>query len=180
MEPIKTLRAMMKPAVILGAALALSACSGGGSGSDTLTPSAPSVTLNSSFGSSMQGVRLTRNAAAPPLVYDQRVGQAAQEHANDNFINDRDSTVVGDTIDGIDVGSRVTALGYTWEDIEVLRYQGENSVANQATIVANDTRCDAFGGSFCVDQAEFENFGVGRAGSGADQRWVFIMTDPDF
>ncbi|MEM6386661.1 MAG: hypothetical protein AAF718_10535 [Pseudomonadota bacterium] len=180
---IKTLRKYIKPVGVLGAVLALSACSGGGGGTGgagtsgtNLTPSAPSVSLNSSFGATMQGVRATRTVL-PALTYDPVVGQAAQEHANDNFLNDR-ATTPGDTIDGIDIGSRITNLGYAWEDIEVLRDRGERTVAEQATRVANDTSCDAFGGSFCVDQAEFEHFGVGRAGSGGDMRWVFIMTDP--
>lgn len=179
MRTVMTLRATMKPAFGLLAVLALTACSGGGGGSGTsnLTPSAPSVSLNSSFGATMNGVRTARNNTLPPLAYDQTVGRAAQEHANDNFLNDR-ATTSGDVIDGIDIGSRVTALGYDWEDIEVLRDRGERTVAEQATRVANDTSCDAFGGSFCVDQPTFEHFGVGRAGSGAEMRWVFIMTDP--
>lgn len=169
----------MKPVIAIGAVLLLSACSGGsgGSGGVDLTPDSPSVSLNSSFGDAMQGVRLERDGGAEPLVYDQTVGTVAQEHANDNYVNDR-STDNGEVIDGIDVGSRLTDLGYDWEDIEVLRDSGDRSVEEQAEIFANDTSCDAFGGSYCVDQPEFEHFGVGRAGSGDDMRWVFIMTDP--
>lgn len=168
-------RGHMRPYHYALAALLLSACSSGGSSTVDLTPSAPSTSLNSSFGTMMNNTRLATNASAPALVYDSDVGRAAQLHANDMFTRNYDSVqILGGG--GTDIGDRVTDQGYSWEDIAQLIDRGENTTAAQVAAFSDDV-CDAPNGT-CYNRTNFAHFGVARAGSGADTRWVLVLTDP--
>ncbi|MEM7724672.1 MAG: CAP domain-containing protein, partial [Pseudomonadota bacterium] len=136
---------------------------------------APSTSLNSSFGTLMNNTRLAANSGANTLVYDSDVGRAAQLHANDMYTRNYDSVqILGGG--GDDIGDRVTDQGYSWEDIAQLIDRGENTTADQVAAFSDDV-CDAPNGT-CFARNNFAHFGVARAGSGADTRWVLVLTDP--
>lgn len=164
----------MKPYHFIFGALLLSACSSGGSSTVDLTPSAPSTTLNSSFGTLMNNTRLALNGTAPALAYDADVGRAAQLHANDMYTRNYDSIFIQGG-GGDDIGDRVTAQGYSWEDIAQLIDRGDATVQQQVDAFAAEN-CTI--NTTCYENADFAHFGVGRAGSGADMRWVLVLTDP--
>ncbi|MEJ6404586.1 CAP domain-containing protein [Yoonia sp. 2307UL14-13] len=165
------------------ALLTLPACMGGGGGADVtmnLTPDRPDAPMNASFGSLMNGVRMGIDPGLAPLTYDSRVGQAAQNHANDMFTRDYDSIFIPGTDNGSgaeqDIGDRVTAQGYRWDDIAQLIDKGERSLGDQVDAFSTEL-CDA-DGTTCFERPNFVDFGLAKAGSGADQRWVLILTEP--
>lgn len=171
----------MKIYISVLALLALPACLGGGSDSSTdLTPDGPSVSLNNDFGVLMNGVRLTENPSASALTYDARLGQAAQIHANDMFTRDYTSIFVQGSDNGMggeqDLGDLVNDQGYAWQDIGQLVEEGDHTLATVLDEWSDDD-CLAVNAK-CIEESLFEDFGFAKAGSGSDQRWVLILTDP--
>ena len=172
----------MKHYLLAAFLTALAACSNSGDSVEMttdLTPSIPSVTLNTSFATLMNGVRATNGVA--DLTYDSRVGQAAQNHANDMVVNNYFSVTIPGSDNGSgdlrDIGDRVTDAGYSWVDIEQLIAQGEFSTAEAFAAFGAQT-CDAVG-TICLTQNGFTNFGIAKAGTGSNQKWVFVMVEPN-
>ncbi|MEL6683698.1 MAG: hypothetical protein AAFN63_04785 [Pseudomonadota bacterium] len=159
----------MKKTILIVAAMSLSACMGGG-GDDV------EVSLGSDFGTLLNNTR-----TASDLNLDSRLTSAAQTHATDMFTRDYDSIVVmGETVidpaDGLerdkDIGDLVTEAGYSWMTIKELIAKGEFT-NSEALAVWNGETCS--GGVRCYDDAAYEDFGIAKAGSGSDQRWVLIL-----
>lgn len=149
--------------------IALSACSSGGGGVD-LTPSAPSVSSNQTVGQAMNAVRVGSN-----LLYNQSVGQAAQLQANDMYTYNYNTEIdPNDPTDG-DVGDRLVAQNYQWDNYEALLDQGDRSLGQQISIFNAET---CTGSQLCINDPGLEDFGFAKAGSGADTRWVLILGDP--
>jgi len=160
----------MKKMISIVAVLGLSACMGGGS--DDIE-----VSLTDSFGDLLNETR-----TATDLNLDARLVNAAQIHADDMFARNYDSVeVMGETIvDPVDGLTRPKDLGditrddanYDWVTIKELLAKGELT-NSQALAVWNGETCT--GGTRCYDDTAYEDFGIAKAGSGSDQRWVLLL-----
>ncbi len=167
----------MKKQLIVLALLALPACMGGGDSGDVIdpTPSGPSVSMNNEFGTLLNGVRM--GAGENAVTYDGRLGQAAQNHANDMVDNDYFSVIIPDS-GGMDIGDRVTAQGYTWATIVQLIEQGDYTLAEALVELDNSSACGGPGQDPCITDDRLQDFGIAKAGTGADQKWVLVLTEP--
>lgn len=170
----------MKPFAIALLPLALGACvSGGGSGGQTavtqptnfvqlgdLDANFQTVPANdASFEGLINGVR-TANGVVP-LAYNQLLDNAATAHAADMLAQNYFSHIGAN---GSTVGDRVTAAGYTWT------FVGENIAQGQQS---EQAALDGWVAS-APHQANninpnFREFGLGRAGTGSDIRWVLVF-----
>lgn len=161
----------MKIILPLFAVCALSACMGGGSGSDatvstsSATVDVPSVTESANFASLLNDVRLDNGAS--PVSYDARLATAAQIHSNDQLAM---GVMTHTGSDGSTVGDRVTAQGYNYALVAenvAWGYQTEESVmtgwTNSSGHHANNINPD------------FEDFGIAKAGSGSNQYWTLVL-----
>ncbi len=195
----------MKYAFAMIATLGLSACmggggstggssgGGGGGGGVDLTPDAPDAMMNTSMGSLMNGVR---SATLFDIEYSPEVGQAAQDHANDMLINDYTGTTgtfmengMPVVRDGADTARQV--YNVTWNDFLHMVARGEGadgdgsveSIFNQWTTTGSNG--DAGPGSgqgalqfnAALQEEAWDLFGLGKAGTGADARWMLILLD---
>jgi len=158
------------------AVLGLSACMGGGSDGGS---NGVEVSLNEGFGALMNETR----TATTDLKLDTRLVNAAQIHADDMFARNYDTVeVMGETIvdpaDGVtvrakDIGDIVRdEARYDWSAIKELLARGQFT-NEQALAVWNSDTCS--GGQRCYDDPTYEDFGIAKAGSGSDQRWVLIL-----
>lgn len=166
----------MKHFISILAICLLTACMGGGSGSETsvstLTatetesrPSLPSLPSNNTFGGLLNNTRAANGAGA--VAFDARLGQAAQSHADDML---RQNYLSHDGKNGSTVGTRVRAAGYNWTAVAENIAQGqqtEESVMQSWTNSSGHHRNNI--------NPTYEHFGLGKAGSGGDKRWVLVL-----
>jgi hypothetical protein len=151
------------------ALLALPACLGGGDS----TTSVP--TMNEEFGVSLNGVRM--NAGESTLFFEPQLQTAAQVHADDMVANDTLSIFLDGTM--TDIGDTLNSMGYSWNDIGQFVAQGDDSM--QEVLAEWQLNGSAADGS-PADDLTFEDmdwFGIAKSGSGADQRWVLVLTNTD-
>jgi uncharacterized protein YkwD len=115
------------------------------------------------------------------LVYDARLGRAAQLHANDmidrNYFEVTIPGTVGNNNGMQDIGDRITAQGYTWSDLAQLIEQGDYTLA-EVLAEFNSTPCGGAGQDPCITDNVFEDFGIAKAGAGDGQKWVLVATAP--
>lgn len=145
-----------------------------------LTPDTPDLALNTEVGTLLNDARTTFGSA--DVTYDSSLGRAAQDHANDMFDNDYLAVTIPGTVgnnNGMqDIGDRVTAYGYTWADIVQLVAQGDFTTSEAFDELNNDGNCGGPAQDLCITDSVLENFGLAKAGSGDDQRWVLVLTSP--
>jgi len=146
--------------------------SGSGSSFPTAVASARSYQSNAvddaSFEKLINGVR--RKAGADPVSYNGKLNRAAQNHAKDMLKHDYFSHT---SRDGRSLSDRVTATGYKWRKV------GENIGMGQTSEKEVLTGWVGSPGHQKNNiDPDFEEFGLGRAGSGADTRWVLVFGDP--
>jgi len=120
---------------------------------------------DATFATLINGVRTA--AGAPVLAYNAQLDQAAQVHANDMLANG----FLGHTgSDNSSVGDRATAAGYNWTAIGENVAQGQQN--ENAALVAWQ---NSAGHRANNENPIFEDFGLARAGSGADIRWALVL-----
>lgn len=184
---------LVKPTIVLCAALAISGCQSnsgstsspamrvasqgtGGTANGDRFPSTISggdgfqanPTNDASFATLINAVRL--DAGSAPVAYNAKLDSAAQGHAQDMFANDYFSH---DGLNGSDVGDRVTAAGYAW------KYVAENIAQGQANEnVAMNGWVKSAGHQANNINPVFEEFGLGRSGTGSNTRWVLVLAAP--
>ena len=171
----------MKKTISVLAIMGLSACMGGGGGSSTVGGSTVSnpvdATMNSSFETILNGSR-TMNA-----TWDSRVARGAQEHADDMINNSYLSINIPGTTNpnnasGMqDIGDRVTAAGYTWNDLTQLVTEGDLTL-NELFAEFSAIPCGGGGQDLCITDSTFQNFGLGKADNGGDPKWALVMVSP--
>lgn len=186
---------MMKQLVSLGAlctAVGLSGCVGGSSApsaaanmssnggmsevlganfidsSDDASQYQANAVKDASFATLINGVR-TQNGVGT-LSYNTLLDQAAQGHADDMLALDYFSH---DSADGRRLSDRVNATGYQWRKIGENIGKGQTSEQEVLTGWVQSPTHQANN----IDP-EFEEFGLGRAGSGSSTRWVLVFGDP--
>lgn len=126
------------------------------------------TTRDASFGDLINSVRADNGVTA--LTYDARLDGAAQAHADDMLANDYFSHT---GLDGSTVGERVTAQGYVWS------YVGENLGKGQTSEQQVLNGWVGSPGHHANNiNPNFKNFGLGRAGTGGDTRWVLVFAAP--
>ena len=164
---------------ILGLAI-LTACGGGGSGSSSSSgpseeleiipplpaPVAPSVVENNSFASLLNDVRIDNGASS--VTYDNRLATAAVNHANDMYVNDYFSH---DGLNGSTPRSRALDEGYNAGPIGENIAQGQTSQQQVMNAWTNSTT----GHHENNINPVYEDFGLGKAGSGGETRWVLVL-----
>ena len=160
---------MMKYLPIL-ALLALPACLGG-SGESTVE-GVPD--MSAEFGGLLNGVRM--GSGEGQVFYQPVLTTAAQTHADDLLANNTLSIFLSGTT--TDMGDTLNSLGYSWQDIGQMIAQGDfttQSVLNEWA--ANGSQGDG-GDADELTFSDYLDFGIAKAGSGSDARWVLILTNP--
>lgn len=151
----------------------LPACGGGAAGSSSgtgpiLLPPPPSTAENNTFAGLLNGVRSNAGNGAGPVTYDSRLGVAAQSHANDMVANNFFSHTGSN---GSELDDRAEAAGYTgWTAL------GENIAQGQQTqqAVMNSWTNSPGHHANNINPA-FDDFGLAKAGSGGQLRWVLLL-----
>jgi len=167
----------MKTYFAILALCALPAClSSGGGGSSVSTMTAPptptiDAPLNNSFATLLNGVRVGAGESA--VTYDERVARAALRHANDMVANDFDADQNPDA-SPTDVGDYLTSAGYDWQNFAVSHARGDKT----SQVVLDEWNADTTGDAIDLRGDLFEDFGIAKAGSGGDQRWVLVLAEP--
>lgn len=137
---------------------------------DPVQASIASVNANEgqSFETMLNGVRGVYGAE--PLSYDARLGTAALAHAQDMYDNDFFSHTGSD---GLEVGDRVSAAGYSYS------WVGENIAKGQQT-EADVLRAwvNSPGHQENNVRPQFEDFALARVGDGFDRYWVLVFASP--
>ncbi len=125
----------------------------------------PTSVNNNSFAGLLNNVRIANSAA--PVTFDARLGSAAQKHANDMLANNYFSHT---GLNGSSPGDRIEAEGYNW------RTYGENIARGQTseTQVLN-AWVNSPGHQANNVNPNFEDFGLGKAGTGSSTRWVLVL-----
>jgi uncharacterized protein YkwD len=123
---------------------------------------------NNTFAGLLNGARLAANNGAGTVTFDDRLGRAAQGHANELVATGRFSHTGSN---GSTVGQRATAQGYNWSNI------GENIARGQQT--AGDAM-DAWQNSTTGHKENnlnpaYEDFALGVAGAGGMKTWVLVL-----
>ena len=160
--------------VISIAALSLVAACGAATGtiSTSTSPSPVAVSLaavdatsGQSFANMLNNVRSVNSAGA--VVYDARLGVAAQRHANDMLANPGIEHVGSD---GSTIGTRANDAGYNYRNLaeNIARgYSDEEAVLrgwiNSPLHQANNIN------------PIYEDFALAKAGSGSSQTWVLML-----
>ena len=173
-------RDTMKYLVACAALALLPACMGSGGDDVDLTPSSPDLAANNAMGSALNDVRAANSAI--DLEYDPTVGRVAQIHANDMFENSTVSIFLSDS--GRDMGDTLNLdFTFPWSVIVQMVNQGDMTVEEAlAEWQANGSPAGS-GGSTSIelqdglsdDSADFEYFGLGKAGSGSDTYWALLI-----
>lgn len=163
----------MKQVFAISAICALSACMGGGTDRlatagaplPTTSPVPSSLPAPTTFADMLNAVRA--NNGSNPVVYDARLGRAAQLHAEDMLAMGR-MTHTGS--DGSSAGQRIIRQGYNpraWGENVARGYQTEESVlqgwVNSPGHQANNIN------------PNFEDFGLAKAGSGSQLYWALVL-----
>jgi len=158
---------MIRP--ILITFLLLSACGGSTSGGPGFTPppiaGRPEAPSDVSFASLLNGVRISNGAES--VIYDPNLGLAAQSHADDMLSQDYFSHV---SLDGSTFTDRAEAAGYDWVALGENIAQGQTS---QTEVMDDWTNSPGHHANNI--STSFEDFGLGRAGTGSDTRWVLML-----
>jgi uncharacterized protein YkwD len=159
----------MKSNLAVIAMLALSAC-GGSSGTapviQPVPPGVPDVPENTTFGGLLNNLRADHGVRS--VAYDERLGVAAQTHANDMLVNDFTSHVGSD---GSTFGQRIAATGYNLSTAAENVAQGQQSQSEVLQAWDESTT----GHSENNLNPAFEDFALGFSGSGANKRWVLLL-----
>jgi uncharacterized protein YkwD len=163
----------MRVFLAISALAILPACGGGSGGSSAgvspiLLPPPPSTAENNTFAGLLNNVRVNANNGAGPVTYDSRLGVAAQSHANDMVTNDFFSHIGSN---GSELDDRAEAAGYTgWTALGENIAQGQQSQVAVLNAWTNSPDHHANN----IDPV-YEDFGLARAGSGGEQRWVLLL-----
>ncbi|MCK0095741.1 CAP domain-containing protein [Yoonia sp. F2084L] len=179
---------MKKVCAVFGFVM-LSACMGGGSGSDIdVVRTEPEASVTSELGTIIEN---SRGAGLSGLSYDSRVGAIAQDHANDMFARDYLSIYELDSTDGTapdgrrDMGDDLNDAGLGWEAIIQMVAEGEMTVMQVYQEFEGRPRGSGIEGNFSGDLADaieleegYEYFALGKAGSGSDQKWTLLLVHP--
>lgn len=123
---------------------------------------------DASFAELINGVRASNGAGS--VSYNAKLDQAAQGHADDMLANDYFSHT---SIDGRTLSDRVNASGYKWKKVGENIGQGQTSEQE----VLDGWVASPHHQANNIDP-DFEEFGLGRAGTGLDTRWVLVFGDP--
>lgn len=135
----------------------------GGSGGGA--PSAPSTVDDLTFSSQLNNVRLTNGAGN--VAFDARLAAAAQGHADDMLAQNYFSHT---GLNGSSPGDRITAEGYQW------RTYGENIAQGQRSEEeVLDAWTNSPGHHANNINPNFEDYGLAKAGTGSDTRWVLLL-----
>ncbi|WP_019956859.1 CAP domain-containing protein [Yoonia vestfoldensis] len=147
----------------------LAGCMGsGGTGVDVVPAPSVSLVANNTLGPLLNDVRAANDA--DPLNFNNRLALAAQVHANDMLRNDFFSHTGSDASE---VGDRVTAQGYTWSRVGENIAQGHQS---EAAVMRGWTNSPGHHRNN-IDP-NYQDFGLGKAGSGGDLHWVLVLATP--
>lgn len=179
----------MKKMIAIMALFALPACMGSGSGGGgvTITPDPIDTASNDQMDTLLNNAR---NVNFDGVEYNAVVGRVAQDHAQDmfdrNYLSTFDRGTTGGPTGGeIDMGDDLVAANRGWDEIVQMVAQGEMDIPTLLVEFRGREITDGIEGDlgFKLDAAleddeDFEFFGLGKAGTGADQRWAFILVDP--
>ncbi len=121
-----------------------------------------------SFDQMLNGVRAVNGAE--PLSFDNRLARAAQVHANDMLRNDFFSHTGSDNSE---VGDRVTEQGYTWSRVGENIARGHQS---EAAVMRGWTNSPGHHRNNI--NPNYQDFGLGKAGSGSSLHWVLVLATP--
>ncbi len=182
---------MRKIIAVLGF-VSLSACMGSGSGGGPqVTQSQPDIATNNEMGIILNNAR---SSMLPGLEYNSVVGTVAQNHAQDmvnrNYLStfDQGTTGFAGPRGGeADMGDDLNALNRRWDEIVQMVAQGEKAstqalfdefLARTAGSGIEGDIGDKLQAALDTD-VDFEFFGLGKAGSGSNQKWALIVVDPD-
>ena len=125
--------------------------------------------MDASFATILNNVRL--DAGAGPVAYNALLDQAAQGHADDMLANDYFSHT---DLNGNRVGTRVTATGYKWKAVGENLGKGHTSEEQVLDGWVNSPAHQA-----AQTRARYEHFGLARAGTGRETRWVLVLAAPN-
>ena len=134
------------------------------------TPTTPNVpgsgdVNNASFAGLLNNVRMANSAG--PVVFDARLANAAQGHANDMLANNYFSHT---GLNGSSPGDRISAAGYQW------RTYGENIAQGQSSQDEAMRGWTKSPGHHANNiNPNFEDFALAKAGTGANARWVLLL-----
>jgi len=167
---------MMFRAIPVLAILTLSACGGGGGGdigaglslttqAISALPGRAETGEDVTFAALLNDVRITNGVDV--VTYDPKLGLAAQYHADDMLANNYFDHY---SQDGSSPGDRITAAGYNWKTYAENIAMGQTSQAEVMTAWTNSPGHNANNIS-----PSFEDFGLGKAGSGSGTRWVLVL-----
>lgn len=123
---------------------------------------------DASFADLINGVRTANGVGT--VEYNARLDKAAQGHADDMLDQDYFSHT---SLDGRTLSDRVNATGYQWKKVGENIGQGQTSEQE----VLDGWVASAGHQANNIDP-DFEEFGLGRAGTGKDTRWVLVFGDP--
>lgn len=180
----------MKKTIGFMALLTLPACMGSGSGGVEITPDPIDPVANAEIGTILNGTRTASGLEG--LEYNSVVGRVAQDHAQDmlnrNYLSifDQGTTGFAGPRGGEgDMGDDLNAANRRWDEIVQMVAQGDMTVADlNAEFLARQNTDPIEGDIGSKLQAaldtdtDFEFFGLGKAGSGSNQRWALIVVDP--
>lgn len=182
------MRAVSLMAVAVVALASCGASGGGGGGGGGTTPSAasslipssptttpttgssggttaPATVNNLSFAGMLNNVRAQNGAGN--VTHDSRLTAAAQGHADDMLAHNYLSHTGRN---GSTPGDRMTAAGYRW------RTYGENIAQGQRSETeVLDAWTNSPGHHANNVNPNFEDFGLAKAGSGGQTRWVLLL-----
>jgi len=120
---------------------------------------------DASFAELINGVRMT--AGADPLTFNSQLNTAAQRHAKDMVDNDYFSHR---SQDGRTLSDRVAATGYAFTALGENIARGQR---NEQEVLDGWQKSDGHRANNL--NPDFEEFGLGRSGSGSDTRWVLVL-----
>ena len=122
-------------------------------------------TNDASFGTLINAVRTAVGVA--PLTYNAQLDAAAQAHSNDMVANNYFSHTGQN---GSTIATRATAAGYNWTNIgeNIAQGQQNENLAMNGWISSPGHQANNVG-------AQFKEFGLGRAGTGANTTWTLML-----
>ena len=148
----------------------LTACGGpGGSDLNLTTPLATvpvgPTASDVAFSSLLNDVRVSYGVGT--VTFNANLTLAAQTHANDMLAQNYFSHT---SLDGSSPGDRITAAGYDWQTYGENIAWGQTSQAEVMTAWTNSP------GHHANDiSPNFDEFGLGVAGSGSNTHWVLVL-----
>ncbi len=160
----------MKKLIAVFAVLGLSACMGGGDGSDDGPAVDPEVLMNQTFETLLNNVRTSNSRA--PMNYDTRLITTASEYSSEKLSRE----AVGD-MTFPDVGDIATANGYLWDRIGVADQNGSYTVESILQFWEGD-----FVGSQIIDDSDvtqpYQDFGIAKVEQGGVEKWAIVAAFP--